>query len=106
MICLFNNKPHFSKGAHVVQSNVAQTCHVHYYWASSSGIQWWVCTFHNYQNCKVLGEFMLWCTKTNYHNLTISSIYSSLMHHGDYLENILWWKFVMDDGICSTLWLC
>jgi hypothetical protein len=39
MICLFNNKPHFNKWAHVVQSNVAQTCHVRYYWASSNGIQ-------------------------------------------------------------------
>jgi hypothetical protein len=28
------------------------------------------------------------------------------MHHGEYLENILWWKFVMDDGVCSTLYLC
>jgi hypothetical protein len=53
--------------------------------------------------CKVLGEFILWCTQKNYHNLTIFDIYSSTMHHGEYLENILWWKFAMDDGICSIL---
>jgi len=55
MICSFKNKPHFSKWAHVVQSNVAQTCHVRYYWASSSGIQWRVCTSHNYQNLQGIG---------------------------------------------------
>jgi hypothetical protein len=55
MICSFQNKPHFSKSAHVVQSNVAQTSYVFYSWASSSGIQWWVCTSHNYQDLQGIG---------------------------------------------------
>jgi len=39
--------------------------------------------------CKVLSEFILWRTQKNYHNLTIFDIYSSSIHHGEYLENIL-----------------
>jgi hypothetical protein len=28
------------------------------------------------------------------------------MHHGGYLENILWWKFAIDDELCPNISLC
>jgi hypothetical protein len=40
------------------------------------------------------------------HKVPIFNTCSNLMHHGGYLENILWLKFLINDGLHLNLPLC